>query len=71
MVNKELYTKLKAGILDGNYTVEEVSETLRWIRMEYTNKRIEVIEEIRVRDVEDRKDQYSNLHKYDDGPDRE
>lgn len=71
-VNKGLYAKVKGDILAGDYTVEEVSTTLQWIRMEYANKRNEVVARIKARDVEAESDSYPNgLHKYENGPDRE
>ena len=71
-VNKELYAKVKGDVLGGDYTVEEVSATLQWIRAEYANKRNEVVGRIKARDVEAESDNFkSEFHKFENGPDRE
>lgn len=68
-INGELYARLKAAVLSGDYTVREVADALDWLRIEYIRKRTVAARSIKASEVESLPDWYdADCHRREDAP---
>lgn len=65
-MNTELYNKIKAAILSGDYMLNEVQDVLEWILSEYARKFSGFRSSMTIHTVEQKPDIYDTVHRYAD-----